>query len=363
MQNESVYTLNLLSKYRGQLMGLAALFIMICHNSVYHPYSINFGYIRPFFQCGVDIFLLLSGIGCFYSFAKTPETLRFYKKRFIRLVPTYLIFVLIYGIWCITIYSNSTGGFLHDFPVVKLFAGTYTKSAGEFLHEFSVISFFTANVVTIWFVGAIIVLYLLFPLIYRLVLKSELAVWLLILALYVINYIPALVESGFIYSIFTLRIPSFLLGVMIGKRIRSGEIVISNKKVVLSFVLTAAIVALFIVVAKFDNYEGIDKWSVFRTLFFPLVYFWSVSLVCLFEKLKLDRNKAGRFLSKIGEVSFETYLIHVPLLGIFDKIAYRFINIDAVAGYVSNIGAMIVAVLLGFALKWLATLAVKPLNR
>lgn len=50
-------------------------------------------------NCGVDIFLLLSGMGLYYSFSKNSNILEFYKKRFVRVLVPYLMLALPYLIW------------------------------------------------------------------------------------------------------------------------------------------------------------------------------------------------------------------------------------------------------------------------
>lgn len=61
--------LSLLSTYRTQLMGIATLMIVICHSVGFGCYCPNFlldTFIRHG-SLGVDIFLFLSGLGCWYS--------------------------------------------------------------------------------------------------------------------------------------------------------------------------------------------------------------------------------------------------------------------------------------------------------
>ena len=76
MESNMSIDLSLVSKYRTQLMGVAAIFIILCHTSFYFGgkvqtlYSI---YVNQMMQCGVDIFLLLSGLGCYFSYAKNPS--------------------------------------------------------------------------------------------------------------------------------------------------------------------------------------------------------------------------------------------------------------------------------------------------
>ena len=103
--------LGILSKYRVELMGLAAISIIICHavgNNVMMPNSLR--WVCGFGQNGVDVFLFLSGFGMWYSLENMSKNnelnvLMWYRKRFIRLlvpyliisVPYYLLFCLIKG--------------------------------------------------------------------------------------------------------------------------------------------------------------------------------------------------------------------------------------------------------------------------
>lgn len=68
-----------LSKYRTQFMGIAIVLVMLCHNSVKVPD--NLVPFRTVFssmcQCGVDAFMILSGLGLYYSFHKDPNPFRF----------------------------------------------------------------------------------------------------------------------------------------------------------------------------------------------------------------------------------------------------------------------------------------------
>ena len=64
--------LNILSKYRTHLMGLATIMILACHAVVYKvelPHIVlsvfNLG------NLGVEIFLMMSGIGCYFSLSKS----------------------------------------------------------------------------------------------------------------------------------------------------------------------------------------------------------------------------------------------------------------------------------------------------
>lgn len=69
------FSLELLSKYRTQLMGIAAIMIIICH-------AVSYGVVLPsilkkitlYGNLGVDIFLFLSGLGCYYSLSNGGDS-------------------------------------------------------------------------------------------------------------------------------------------------------------------------------------------------------------------------------------------------------------------------------------------------
>ena len=62
------FNLGLLSKYRTTLMGIAAIFIILCHIPQYGvEVHHTLRSILIYGNIGVDIFLFLSGLGCYYS--------------------------------------------------------------------------------------------------------------------------------------------------------------------------------------------------------------------------------------------------------------------------------------------------------
>ena len=92
------FNLILISKYRMELMGIAAILILICHapgNSVMIPSFL--AKLFSYGNVGVDMFLLLSGVGLFYSLEKSSKSLLYwYSKRFIRIFVPYWIITIPY---------------------------------------------------------------------------------------------------------------------------------------------------------------------------------------------------------------------------------------------------------------------------
>lgn len=150
INNSYNFNLGELSQYRPQLMGIAAIMIIVCHavaSRVVMPYWI--GRFLIYGNLGVDIFLFLSGIGCFYSLDKDKQArgvTTFYSRRLKRLFPVYLsIYIALNIIFLILGERNIVEALL---SVTALEYWLYHRGA--------------------WFVSLIIPLYLLSPLFYRL---------------------------------------------------------------------------------------------------------------------------------------------------------------------------------------------------
>lgn len=90
------YNLELVSKYRSALMGMATIGILMCHapaNGVNLPFHLNS--ILGLGQMGVMVFFFVSGLGLYYSTRRMEYIIcciaAWYRKRFVRLFVPYLI--------------------------------------------------------------------------------------------------------------------------------------------------------------------------------------------------------------------------------------------------------------------------------
>lgn len=311
-----------ISKNRQQLMGIAGLFIMFCHNSIYLPhwfYNINFNYLRFLFQIGVDMFLLFSGLGCYFSLSKSESVTRFYQKRLLRLFPSYLIFYTIITVAYIFIDKQS-----------------FLQKA----YSFSPFSFIISGDLTLWFIPAICVLYIISPLIFKIIkwINNEIYTLILILIIYIVAILLQVFSVPYSNILF-LRVPSFLFGMLIGYCEKESKTV--DLKPFQSVLLFGVfIVSLFLYFFFTDN-----KIISSRIIFFPLCVTLTTIIASLIPKINL---KPFRFL---GSITLETYLVHVPLLKITDHLSYKYIHNDLVATWFSNISAVFIAIVAAFALN------------
>lgn len=131
-----------ISKYRSLLMGFAIIWIMLFHYCyIVEPEIFEFFPIRNGYG-GVDIFLFLSGFGLYYSYTKDGgANLRsFYIKRFIRVLPSFWLVIVVYDII------------------------THNVSTATFF-RLSTLGFWIPTLpYSYWYISSIIAFYLLFPL-------------------------------------------------------------------------------------------------------------------------------------------------------------------------------------------------------
>lgn len=195
--------LELLSKYRGAVMGIAALWILFFHEwqKLIVEGSPLFGgkldqfeaYIQRIGFCGVDIFLFLSGIGLVFAIGKSNIFLFYYR----RLKRVFLPFLIVGIIRCVT---------------EKWEMSVFWKNV-------LCINFYQNNMYSfLWFVPAIMTLYLLFPLYYKIFSKaSDKLVFtgaIIMIWLFLSVFLRAAPRQD-LYG-FTNRIPVFLFGIYAG---------------------------------------------------------------------------------------------------------------------------------------------------
>lgn len=126
-----------LSKYRQELMGIAMLMVVFHHLAIPQCSTVvDFLHVNGGF--GVDIFLLLSGMGLYYSTRHGLNLRSFLYRRLTRIFPLYILVVV----------------------SVALIKG---QGAGDVLYMVSTLGYWLGKPCYDWFVPTIVVLYLLYP--------------------------------------------------------------------------------------------------------------------------------------------------------------------------------------------------------
>ncbi len=131
-------------------MGISALAVVACH---FHSYLANgiVGRLLGEGFIGVDIFIFCSGFGLVTSWRKSDGIIEFYRKRIKKILPTFLIITTIVLLFC-----TSLGTIDYNFKdwLLVLTGFGYWIGTDTFFE---------------WYTPAILILYLIFPFLYRLI--------------------------------------------------------------------------------------------------------------------------------------------------------------------------------------------------
>lgn len=182
-----------------------------------------------------------------------------------------------------------------------------------FLGDLSTIRYWVdnSNTNTPWFVPFILLLYVLYPLFYRIdVLSKHKAIVALCLLSVFCIFVFSYYSFGF-YSVFSSpinRIPIFLFGVILAKEIKNG-ILISKVSLVVAILL---FIILNVVLFVIDCPLGIEMLFV-GCIGLCLIYIYSAF------RLHFTVNLLAKTLSFVGCVSLEVYLVHTVILRVVDR--------------------------------------------
>lgn len=304
----------MISKYRKYIMGVAALLIIICHNNLVvnlQPWEMMLGFIRHFFQIGVDVFLLVSGMGGVFSYVKCNlNTGRFLHKRFMRIIPTYVVAIGLWGLFSILV-------------------GWGIES--DFFWEYSIISFYINGSGSEWYVSAILLLYLLFPFFYKVLQKNRRLYISMGVAVIILSFVLSFVcRTSNFNEIFVVRIPIYMMGILIGDKLIKKEDKTHNTKLVLCEFWGCVLLILLNYI--FNDY---NRWWVTRMLFMPTAVTFSLILGWRMECKKVSKLK--KLVTSYGSYTLENYLVNEKVLTIFACTVHRFVSIPVLTSVLVNI--------------------------
>lgn len=299
--------LEFINDARVVLLGIAALMVTFFHTQElnYHELIniplignlINF--IQKIGNCGVDIFLFLSGIGLYLSMTKNTVG-KYYKNRFIKIIPKYIIILIIYSF------------FVEEMTGLKIIETLFG------------LSFFVDGIRDGWYIAFIMFLYLIFPIIYKLLKKYDVfALFVILLLVVLLNFCLSywLPVYYFKIEVGLTRIPVFLVGVFFGKKIHEGY-KISLRMIKYSFIIQ--VIVLFILYLNIDlTYLAVFS----RYLYCPLAICLAINISWLYYLLKNKDNLLLKPIMFFGNHSLEMYLI-------FEKTCYVLVNIYLMDSYI-----------------------------
>lgn len=281
-----------ISRYRGELMGAAILFIILFHVGLSR--SDPFFGLRRMGNVGVDLFFFLSGMGLWFSWLKMPSITHFYKRRLLRVYPTWLVMATLF--------------YLPDYLGGRKFSSSLLDLIGDITVNWD---FWIHDELTFWYIPAILVLYLLAPPYMMLIRRHPVYRWLavaMIVWCVVVQYITPVHQALGHIEIFWSRVPIFFIGINCAEWVRQKRRLEASSLwlILLLFVMTFASC-----VYLEQNLHGRFPLFLERMLYIPM----TLSGILLLDGIF---SYAGgwllRGLAFVGSLSLEIYLIHAQFV-------------------------------------------------
>lgn len=302
--------LNDISENRSTMMGLSIIAIILFHQDFITGFPLNvfqyYGY------WGVEVFLLLSGMGLVNSLQKYP-TRTYFQRRLLRLFPSCLFCGIL----------KCVGAFLLSILILI----PYDTFPINWLSPFSL---------DLWFIRAIIVYYLLSPWLYKFLLEKPVITIAVVISLFLINGILFRVHDCNSPTWIIERLPVFCIGMIL----KLKNDVLSTKSLILSlvFLLTAVvIVAIF----RGEIYDASLPWTI---MILSLAFGTTAMIYLITLLLKRIPQTILIPFKWTGTMSLELYLVHEFVFGIVKG------NTSHLLG---NTGQLTVSIMLSFILAFL----------
>ncbi len=283
----------LISKYRSALMGFAAIFIIVFHTTLYCSdiYTLDSFINTLFFRImncvniGVEIFLFVSGVGLYFAYEKQPRFKDYYIKRILNVYMLFFICnIFKYIFYDILIHK-------YDFKI--------------FIEDLFGLNFILGRNNSGWYVVFAMILYLVYPIIYKITKKLENSKWntvvwfSVILVWFIFLIIIRNTKFYESHEVALTRVPIFLLGCYAGSLVK-------QKKEFKWWIYAAAIVGFFArAYVIYDNRLIAKRFSSFL---FGITVIYVLLFVC-----SVLPEKMLSFFEKAGNISLELYLVHGAL--------------------------------------------------
>ncbi len=284
------YNLGQISECRDVFFGLSAIFLAVFHSRLMTIGRPELAFLDRFIKLvqdygnlGVDIFLILSGIGLYYSFSKNSNIREFYKRRAVRVLPPLFIVTAIY-------YS------------ITMKSGTVV----DYIKNVTTLSFFTDGDWAFWYFSIIIILYALYPFIHKLIDRYRIFGLALLVVLSIGFYCYVFLKHRAWFDnweIGILRTPMFFFGCWLGKLVKEGKKLPTPLVVGVSGALIAG-------VCVFNHYFAAlieEHYFIERVVFWPLAIGMVFLCSAILPLIPIPRIK--KILSFFGFYSFEIYLL------------------------------------------------------
>lgn len=308
------FTVGDISTYRSELMGWAILWIMMLHFTFTQVKPL--GFIAQYGFAGVEIFMLVSGLGLWFSLDKDGRLSHFYKKRLLRIFPTYYILGICGSLWL------------------------YDDTFWQYLLRYSTLGFWTGGIYAEWYIPSIVALYAVAPFLKRLFDRhwwmAIAALCLLLLAASYIVVAGQYVSKGEAHFFLLYRIPAFIFGMACAYWLKHK---LSN-----GYYWACLAIGIPLFALLYPHHHEVYNYKYFSLLFLlPLfvVGFTTLSKCC---------SWLNPVIAVMGKASLEIYIIQGMF---FHAILTGLIVIPAAWHDASTVGFIVLSSLLGIAVHWL----------
>lgn len=282
-----------ISRFRGELMGAAMLFIILFHVAL--PREDAFFGLRRMGNVGVDMFLFLSGIGLWFSWTKNPDVRHFFVRRYLRIYPAWLI------IACLFYIPRFEGGDLWAW--VDL-VGDISINWDFWLHD----------ELNFWYIPATMMLYLFAPGYMELIKRHPIYRWLpvvMIMWCILVQYVTPIHRAVGHLEIFWSRVPIFFIGINMGEMVRSRKQLPPDAVwlLLVTFLMTFG-TCLYLEQVRHGHFPLFVE----RMLYIPFTVCSVLVMNRIFRRTPEWVNRAFRL---VGMLSLEAYLIHIHFVLVY----------------------------------------------
>lgn len=284
-----------ISRFRAEQMGAAMLFVILFHVAL--DRGDPFYGLRRCGNVGVDIFLFLSGVGLWFSWVKTPDVLRFYRRRLLRIVPTWIVV--------------ATAFYLPDYLGARRFSHSIVDLIGDITINWD---FWLHDELTFWYVPAIMALYLVAPWYMRLIQSRPVYRWLPLLMVIwcvMVQWVLPIHHAVGHIEIFWSRVPIFFIGINFGEMVRTRRQLSSDAVwlLLITFLMTFG-TCLYLEQVRHGHFPLFVE----RMLYIPFTVCTVLVMNRIFRRTLQWVNRLFRF---VGALSLEAYLIHIHFVLVY----------------------------------------------
>ena len=284
-----------ISRFRAEQMGAAMLFVILFHVAL--DRGDPFYGLRRCGNVGVDIFLFLSGVGLWFSWVKTPDVLRFYRRRLLRIVPTWIVV--------------ATAFYLPDYLGARRFSHSIVDLIGDITINWG---FWLHDELTFWYVPAIMALYLVAPWYMRLVQSRPVYRWLPLLMVIwcvMVQWVLPIHHAVGHIEIFWSRVPIFFIGINFGEMVRTRRQLPSEAVwlLLVTFLMTFG-TCLYLEQVRHGHFPLFVE----RMLYIPFTVCTVLVMNRIFRRTPQWVNRSFRL---VGALSLEAYLIHIHFVLVY----------------------------------------------